>query len=93
MYKYQFIWGKVEYPALYARHTAGLRGAPTHLIAINAADPSEQFELDFATQRPISTLKRTDPDFLHIDEESLLGKRDTCTSTVDYEPPGMDWFG
>jgi hypothetical protein len=92
MYKYQFIWGKKEYPQLLARYSAGRGGAPTRLISVNAANPSEQYYLDWNTQKYTGQVSRRDPNFLDVDESMLHG-RDTCTTNVDYEVPGEDWFG
>jgi len=90
--KYQFIWGKVEYPQLLARYSAGLGGAPTRLISVDAANPRNQYYLDWTTQAVTGQVTRRDPNFLDVDESTLHG-RDTCSTNVDYELPGQDWFG
>lgn len=91
MSKYGFIWGTVEYVELLSRHTAGRAGYPTDLISIDAANPSNQYYLDWATQEVTSQLAKRDPNYLEFDES--LEKRETCSSNVDYEPADEDWFG
>lgn len=92
MSKYGFIWGTVEYQELVARHSAGLLDAPKKLISIDAANLSNQYELDWATQEVTGQVTRRDADFLEFDESMIHG-RDTCTNNVAYEEPGEDWFG
>lgn len=92
MSKYQFIWGTVEYPQLLARYSAGRGGAPTKLISVDAANPRNQYYLDWATQAVTGQVTRRDPNFLDVDESTLRG-RDTCNTNVDYELPDQDWFG
>lgn len=92
LFKYGYIWGKVEHKKLFERYSAGLGGAPTTLVSIDAADPSKQYTLDFEKQEYITSLARGDPEYLDFDEAGLV-ERDTCSPNLDYEPPDEDWFG
>ncbi|KAK7923666.1 hypothetical protein PG985_007737 [Apiospora marii] len=89
--KYGFIWGTVEWPTLLARYRSGGIYAPQKLISIDAANPRDQYYLDFETQEVISTVSKRDPNYLDMD--GLLGKRATCDANLNYEPPDEDWFG
>ncbi|KAK7968737.1 hypothetical protein PG988_007810 [Apiospora saccharicola] len=77
-----------------ARRCGGVVGgsyAPQILISIDAADPRNQFFLDFETQEVISPVRKRDPYYLDVD--GLLGKRATCDANLNYEQPDEDWFG
>ncbi|ETS76427.1 hypothetical protein PFICI_11814 [Pestalotiopsis fici W106-1] len=93
LFKYQFIWGTKEWPRLKARKDAGGPLAPTMLVSIDAAKPTDQYEIDFDTQTVIRKLSKRDANYLPVDELPGPHKRDTCSSNVNYERPDDDWFG
>lgn len=87
--KYGWIWGTIEWVELKARYASGGAGAPTKLIAINAVDNTEQWNINIDTlAADPHPLKRSDPHYLDLS----LEKRDTCADNLAYEV-NMDWFG
>jgi hypothetical protein len=93
LYKYGYIWGGHEYPRLRDRQKAGLANAPTTLWAVDARDWSRKIQLDWATQTEIKKPTNMDGSDNFDSQRSRLEERDTCTSNLDYERPGEDWFG
>ncbi|KAL7934418.1 hypothetical protein V8C35DRAFT_327294 [Trichoderma chlorosporum] len=89
--KYMFIWKIAEYPTLLARFTSGTGGSPTKLIAVNAVNPTEQWNINWNTLAADSTpLKKGDPGYQDFVKPHL--KRDNCLANLDYEVD-QDWFG
>ncbi|KAK0757406.1 hypothetical protein N5P37_010129 [Trichoderma harzianum] len=89
--KYQYIWA-AEFSELKARYSGASAGRPTQLVAVNAIDNTEQWNISWDDLSADSTpLSKGDPG--HIDFVRLsLERRANCQANLDYEV-NMDWFG
>lgn len=89
--KYQYIWA-AEFSELEARYSSASAGRPTQLVAVNAIDPTEQWNISWQDLSADPTpLGKGDPG--HIDFVRLsLERRDSCQANLNYEV-NMDWFG
>jgi hypothetical protein len=94
--KYGRIWANDEYPTLKSRFQLGGYGAPSRLVAVDAANPNtDQYLLDFKTLKVIGLYnsKRDETGQNISTPYEDIQKRDDCDANVAYEPPNEDWFG
>jgi hypothetical protein len=89
--KYPYIFRDQELRTLRNRLSAGGLFAPTNFIAIDAVDPTKQYNIDWATlaatPRPQALIEA------EFNATQGLRRRDNCLTNTDYEPVGTDWFG
>ena len=91
------VWVDQEWPSLVSRYKKGGYGAPSRLIAIDAATPNQnQYLVDFESFEVLhsSVYIKRDEDGLNISSPyEDIRKRDGCDANVAYELPTEDWFG